>query len=73
MLQHHPDSSARELPSDVTKFLHLSLKKEISDLSIDAKEELGIKTKKDDLLDKVKTMTKDELVKFLETDTTILK
>ena len=67
------DSSAKELPSDVTKFLHLSLKNEIKDLSDDTKRQLDVQTPKEKLLDKAKDLSKEELIKFLEKDTTVLK
>lgn len=67
------DSSAKQLPSDVTKFLHLSLKKETEDLSNEAKQELGISTPKETLLNKAKNMTKEEIINYLTEDTTIIK
>ena len=70
------DTSSRAIPADITKFLHLSLNKEIEDLSkevkSDIKKELGIQTPKDKLLDKVEKLTKDELIEFLKNDSTIL-
>ena len=69
------DSSAKQLPSDVTKFLHLSLNKEIEDLSTETKEdikkELGVQTPKEKLLDEVKTLTKEQIIDYLQKDTTI--
>jgi hypothetical protein len=65
------DKSAKELPGDITKFLHLSLQKEVSDLSEDGRKQIGLQTNKDKLIDKAKKMTKDELVKYLETDSTL--
>lgn len=67
------DSSIRALPADVTKYLHLSMKREIEDLSSETKEELGLATPKDKLLNRAKEMTKEELVNFIKSDTTILK
>jgi hypothetical protein len=67
------DSSAKELPSDVTKFLHMSLQNEIKDLSAETKKELGIETQKDKLLEKVKQLSKDELIKYLSNDTVTVK
>ena len=70
------DASAKQLPSDVAKFLHMSLKAQIDDLSEDAKKELGFQTPKEKikekLLNKAKKLSKDELVKFIQTDTTWL-
>lgn len=69
------DSSAKSIPSDITKFLHLSLNKEIDDLSYDTKQdikkELGIQSPKERLIDKAKQMTKDELIKYLQSDSTV--
>ncbi|MEO5646170.1 MAG: hypothetical protein ABIO57_03695 [Candidatus Paceibacterota bacterium] len=67
------DTSARKLPSDVTKFLHLSLKNEIAGLSDTAKKELGITTPKDEFLKKAAKMSKEQLLKYLQADTTVLK
>lgn len=67
------DSSSTQIPKDVTRFLHLSLQKEISSLDADARRELGMQTPKEQLLDKVKDLTKEQLINYLQTDTTILK
>lgn len=67
------DTSARQLPGDVTKFLHMSLQSEISSLGDDVKRELGVQTPKEKLLEKVKQMSKDELVAYLQSDSTLLK
>lgn len=67
------DSSAKQLPSDVTKFLHMSLQEQMKDLSSDVKKELGVQSPKEKLIDDVKNMTKEEIIKRLETDTTITK
>jgi hypothetical protein len=67
------DTSAAQIPSDITTFLHLSLKEEISELSMEAKKELGVMTPKEQLLDNVRSMGKEELIRFLESDTTLIK
>lgn len=67
------DSSIQKLPADVTRYLHLSMKKEMEDLSSETKEELGIATPKDRLLNKAKELSKEELINFIKTDSTILK
>ncbi|MFZ4631682.1 MAG: hypothetical protein ACOYL8_00570 [Patescibacteria group bacterium] len=64
------DSTAKQLPGDVTKFLHLSLKKEISELSADGRKEIGIQTPKEKLLDKAVNMSKEELINYLKSDST---
>lgn len=60
------DTSASSLPSDITAYLHMSLKKEISDLSVEDRQEIGVETDKDKLMDKVKDMSKEEIIKFIE-------
>ncbi len=67
------DTSIKQIPSDITKFLHHSLQKEIGDLSIETKAELGLATPKETLLTKAKSLTKEELIKLLENDSTIFK
>lgn len=67
------DSTARQLPGDVTKFLHLSLKKEIASLDDEARKDLGMQTPKEKLLDKAVDMTKEELIEYLKSDSTLLK
>lgn len=68
------DSSAASLPSDITNFLHLSLKKEIEELDVEDQKDLGVDTTKKgikvdasgDIMDKLKDMSKDEIIKYLE-------
>lgn len=68
------DSSAAALPSDITNFLHLSLKKEIAELDVEDQKDLGVDTTKKetkvdtsvDIMDKLKDMSKDEIIKYLE-------
>lgn len=67
------DTSAKQLPSDITKFLHMSLKKEVEELSDDAKRELGVQSPKDKLIDKAKEMTKEQLIEFIKSDTSLIK
>lgn len=65
------DSSSKALPADVTKFLHLSLKKEISSLGEDVKREFDMQTPKEKLMDKVKELSKEQLIEYLKVDSTI--
>lgn len=67
------DSSSRQLPSDVTKFLHLKLKNEIDGIGDEARATLGIpeKTPKEKLLDKAKDFTKEQLIEAIKGDSTI--
>jgi len=72
------DSSSRAIPSDITKFLHIKLNSEINELSDEAKSEikgsLGVpQSPKEELLDKVKDLTKEELINYLKSDTTHIK
>jgi len=68
------DSSAKSIPCDITKFLHLSLNKEIDDLSKDVKtdirKELGVQTPKDKLLDGIGKMTKEQIIEYIKNDST---
>lgn len=68
------DSSAKSIPSDITKFLHLSLNKEIDDLSkevqTDVRKELGVQTPKDKLLDGIGKMTKEQIIEYIKNDST---
>ena len=69
------DSSAKALPSDITSFLHLSLKNEISKLNEDDQKAIGVETPKDKLISKVKTSKisdaiKNELIDYIQSDST---
>jgi len=70
------DTSSRAIPADISKFLHLSLNKEIDDLQkevqTDIRKELGIETQKDKLIQQVEKLTKEQLIEYLKNDTTIL-
>lgn len=67
------DSSSKQIPSDVTKFLHLSLQKEISSLTDDAKKQIGMQSDKDKFLEKAKDMTKEQIIEYFKKDTTLAK
>ena len=69
------DTSAKAIPADITKFLHMSLKEQIEKLNADTKQdikkELGVQTPQEKLIDKVKSMSKDEIINYLKSDTTL--
>lgn len=67
------DSSAKQLPADVAKFLHMSLKKETEDLGSEARQELGIETTKEKFLREAGKLTKEELIERFKNDSTLLK
>ncbi|MBK7362696.1 MAG: hypothetical protein IPJ01_10410 [Micavibrio sp.] len=71
------DTSSRAIPADITKFLHLSLNKEIEDLQkevkTDIRKELGIETQKDKLIQQVEKLTKEQLIEYIKNDTTTTK
>lgn len=69
------DSSSKKIPADITKFLHRELMSKTESLSENAKAELGLqpKTPKETLLEKAKDLTKEELIEYLKTDTTLTK
>jgi hypothetical protein len=74
------DTSAKAIPSDITSFLHLSLKEEMKAIGSDVKDEvvsnvkkqLDIQTPQDKFVEKLKTMSKEEIIHYLQ-DTTITK
>ena len=78
------DTCARKIPSELMKLGVVSIQSwqdQIKDMKPEEKVALGIQTpeekavakKKDDLVSKVGKMTKEEIVNWLKSDTTILK
>lgn len=72
------DSSAKQLPSDLTRFLHLSLKKEVESLGEESRQELGLSSKKDKLVHKIKNLEisdsdKEDLIEYIVQDSTLIK
>lgn len=67
------DSSIKALPADLTKYVHLSLKEKISELSDDDRKEVGLTTHddsvKNNLLNKVEDLTKDEIIEQIKKGT----
>lgn len=64
------DSSSKAIPAELTKYVRNFLKKESSDLDYETKVELGVETPKENLLNKVKDLTKEQMIEYLKTDTT---
>ncbi|MEZ4103373.1 MAG: hypothetical protein R3B55_02360 [Candidatus Paceibacterota bacterium] len=63
------DKAAKEIPSDVAQFLHLSLREEIQKLGTEGKKEIGIlTTEKDSLIQKARELSKEELIKYIESN-----
>ncbi len=62
------DSSASKLPADLTKYLHTAIQSEIKDMEapIELKKAFGTVTPKDEFLDKVKNLTKEEIIEQLK-------
>lgn len=71
------DSSSKALPADITKYLHLSLNKEIEDLNKEVggniRKELGIESSKDKFVNSLKDLSKEQIIEYLQNDTTIKK
>jgi len=63
------DSSAKQIPHDVMNFLSTELK----NMAAEAKVDLGIENQKEKVLESVKTMTAEELIKAMKSDTTVAK
>lgn len=78
------DTSARKIPAELMKLGVVAIQSwqdQIKDMTPEEKSALGIQTpeekavakKKDDLVSKVGKMTKEEIVDWLKSDTTLLK
>lgn len=67
------DSSAKALPSDLTRYLHIMMKNEIDNMGSDTKKELGLQTEKERYLEKIGNLTKEQIIEQLKSDTTLLK
>ena len=74
------DTNARKIPSELTKLSVVAIQSwqdQVKDMTTDEKKAIGIQTpeekKKDDLISKVGKMTKEEIVDWLKSDTTLLK
>lgn len=66
------DSSAKAIPAELTKYVRNYLKKETSDMDIETKKELGLATPKETLIDKIKDPSKEEIIKRLQSDSTVV-
>lgn len=63
------DKAAKEIPSDVAQFLHLSLREEIQKLGAEGRKEIGIlTTEKDSLIQKARELSKEEFIKYIESN-----
>ena len=56
------DSSSLAIPADITKYLHVALNREISDLDTEFKKDMGMLTKKEEFIEKVKSLSKEEVI-----------
>jgi hypothetical protein len=53
------------------KFLNMELVDKMKDLSDDTKKQIGIQSPKDKVVDKLKDMTKDEIISFIKNDSSL--
>lgn len=71
------DTSAKSIPSDITAFLHQGLQNEINSMKDstkkDIEKQLGLGSPKDKFIEKAKAMTKEQLIQYLENDSTLVK
>lgn len=67
------DSNSMAIPADITKFLRIKLQEQILDANDEVKRQFNIQTPKERLIDKAKQMTKEELILYLQNDTTLIK
>lgn len=65
------DSSSAKIPADLTRYLHMSFEKEIMDLDSDTKQQLGLQTPKEKFTSKLQDMTKEQIIEYLKTDSTV--
>lgn len=63
------DSTAKQIPHEFLTFV----KTELQNMAKDAKVELGIQSQKDKILEQAKTMSAQELINKMKTDTTLAK
>lgn len=70
------DSSAKALPADLTNYLHLAIKEQTRNIGKDAKKDIEMalpEEKKETFLDRASEMSKEEIINYLKTDTTLIK
>lgn len=69
------DSSSKAIPADLTRYVHMALVRETEGVSDDVKREIGLptETSKERLIRKAKDMTKEELLRYIQTDSTLSK
>lgn len=60
------DTIVQKIPSDITKFLHMSLQKEIKELDAETRKELGIEIKEKSFKEKAADLTKEQLIELIE-------
>jgi hypothetical protein len=67
------DSSSKAIPSDITNFSHMKLKAEMINVDDDIKRQLDVQSPKEKFMDKVKDLSKEQLIEYLQKDTTLIK
>jgi hypothetical protein len=67
------DSSSKAIPSDITNFIHMKLKAEMINVDDDIKRQLDVQSPKEKFMDKVKDLSKEQLIEYLQKDTTLIK
>jgi hypothetical protein len=67
------DTSSRQIPAELTRYIHKALQKETESLSEDEKKDIPIKTTRESFLDQAEKLTKEQIIEYLKKDTTILR
>ena len=67
------DTNAKQLPADVMQFLRIKLKDEMLTASDEVKKQFQIQSPKEKFMDKVKDLSKEQIIEYLQKDTTIIK
>ena len=64
------DSSSKAIPAEMTRFVRNYLKDAADGMDPSLKKEMGLSTEKDDFVDKLKDLTKEQIIEELKKDTT---
>lgn len=63
------DSAAQKIPHNALTFLNTYLEEKTSDLTAETKKEIGLPTPKEQFIDKLKDLTKEQILEALKKDT----
>lgn len=64
------DTNSTAIPAEITKFIRLKLQEEIIGSELEVKKAFGLETPKERFINEVKNLTKEEILRKIETDST---